>query len=122
MPVSNVQSVFFFVTDLERSKDYYQKVLDIEPIQQGPSMVAIPIGGVNLLLHADGDTVRVRPPSKRGAGVSLHIQVHDIQAVWERLRGLGISTEEAPTEQPYGFMEFAIKDPDGYEVEFVEPV
>ena len=122
MPVVKVHSVFHFVSDLERSKEFYRKLLDIEPVEQGPALASIPIGGVELLLHADGDVVRVPAASVRGAGVSLHIEVRDIQSVWDRLQGQGITTEEEPTLQPYGFMEFGVRDPDGYEIEFVEQV
>ena len=122
MKTATVHSVFFFVTDLDRSKAFYHKLLDIEPVEQGPSMAAFDIGGVQLLIHRDGDTPRVPAGSERGAGVALHIQVEGIHALWDRLNSLGIPLEEEPTVQPYGVTEFAIKDPDGYEVEFVEPV
>ena len=120
MKVVGVHSVFFFVEDLERSMAFYREVLGIEPVQLAPAIASVDIGGVQLLLHADGDTPRVPPGSRRGAGVSIHIQVEGVHALWDRLRGLGISIPEKPTEQ-HGFTDFAIKDPDGYDVEFLEP-
>ncbi len=121
MKVVSVQSVFFFVADLERSKAFYRDVLGAEPVEQGPSIASFNVGGVELMLHADGDTPRVPPGSARGAGVAVHFQVEGIHALWERLHGLGIQLSEQPTQQPWGFIEFGVRDPDGYEVEFLEP-
>jgi len=119
--IVSIQSVFFFVADLERSKVFYRGVLGAEPVEQGPNIASFNVGGVELMLHADGDTPRVTPGSARGAGVTVHFQVEDIHALWERLHGLGIHLTEQPTPKPWGFTEFGVRDPDGYEVEFLEP-
>jgi catechol 2,3-dioxygenase-like lactoylglutathione lyase family enzyme len=121
MAAISIHSLFFFVSDLERSKAFYRNLLDIEPVQRSPNLASFDIAGVEFMLHADGDAPRVPPGSQRGGGVALHIQVQGIHELWERLHGLGIPLAERPTQQPYGFIEFAVHDPDGYEVEFVEP-
>ena len=122
MTVPSVHSVFFFVADLERSTAFYQQVLGTAPTYQQGSVVAFNLGGVELMLHADGSTPRVSQGSKRGEGFALHLQVEGIHALWERLHQAGVQLDEKPTEQPYGVTEFAVRDPDGYEVEFVEPI
>ncbi len=122
MGVTQVHSVLLFVADLPRSLEHYKTLLDIEPVEQSESLVAFQIGGTQLLLHADGGSERVPAGTDRGAGVSIHIQVEDIEAHWSRLNKLGVPLEEKPTKQPWGFVEFAVKDPDGYEVELLEPV
>jgi uncharacterized glyoxalase superfamily protein PhnB len=45
----------------------------------------------------------------------------DIDAHWKRLNELGTPLSEAPETLHTGIRKFAMKDPDGYEVEFMEP-
>ena len=74
------------------------------------------------MLHADNATTKVPQGPKRGEGFALHLRVEGIHALWDRLHQAGVALDEEPTEQPYGVTEFAVHDPDGYEVEFVEPL
>ena len=122
MKFTGVHSVFFFVADLERSKAFYQQVLGLAPAYEASTIASFRLGNVELMLHADGSTPRVPAGSKRGAGFALHLQVEGIHAFWEHLQSSGIQLGEKPTQQPYGVTEFSLHDPDGYEVEFVEPV
>ncbi len=120
MKVANVHLVFLFVSNLSKSVTYYQKLLGVQPVQQGDTQVVFDIGGVQLMLHADGETERVPSGSVRGAGVSVHFQIDEADAYWEHLRQVGVPLMEPPEDQPWGYREFGVKDPDGYEIEFVQ--
>jgi catechol 2,3-dioxygenase-like lactoylglutathione lyase family enzyme len=122
MKVANVQVVFLFVSDLPTSVEYYQKLLGLQAVQHGDTQAAFDVYGVQLMLHADGDTERVPSGSVRGAGVSVHFKVDDAHAYWENLKQLEIPLMEPPEDQPWGYREFGVKDPDGYEIEFVQPL
>ena len=122
MTIPSVHSVFLFVSDLERSTAFYQQVLGAAPAYRQGSVAAFDLGGVELMLHADGSARRVEQGSKRGEGFALHLRVEGVHALWDRLHEAGVQLDERPTERPYGVTEFAVHDPDGYEVEFVEPI
>ena len=121
MKVSGVHSVFLVVSDLPRSVSYYTNILGAEASQHG-NLATFHIGDVQLLLHAEGENLKPPAGYRRGAGVALHFRVKDIDSHWNRLKGLGIPIAEEPANQPYGMREFGLRDPDGYEVEFVEPL
>jgi catechol 2,3-dioxygenase-like lactoylglutathione lyase family enzyme len=55
------------------------------------------------------------------ATATQYIHVDDVMALWESVRGR-VGAEWGPEEMPYGLIEFAIKDPDGYLLSFGEPV
>ncbi len=122
MEVEGVNTIFLFVSDLSRSQDFYQKLIGREPSRQIENMLTrFEMGGVNLLLHSDANATWLPAGAKKGVGMAVHIQVKDIDAHWKRLKELGFLLEEEPTTLHTGIRKFAMKDPDGYEVEFVEP-
>ena len=120
MGIIGVHSIFFFVADLERSKAFYRALFDIEPIENSPSIASFSLGGVELMLHVDGEISRIPPNGPRGTGMAVHVQVEGIDLLWQRLHAQGFQLLEPPTKQPWGFTEFGMLDPDGYHVEFVE--
>ena len=122
MNKATINSVLFIVSDLERSKAFYQKVFDVEPQQFAPNLASLDVNGLLLQLNGDATAPWVPPKAERGGGVGVHFGVDDIQAVWDRLHTLGISLPEKPTQRPWGLTTFVITDPDGYEVQFQQPI
>ena len=120
MKILGVESVFLWVSDVESSIRFYRTILGVEPKQLAPNLVSIDIEGTKLMLHGDGEKPRFALEDRRGLGLTLHIQVTGIFELWDYLETEGIILGERPTFQPYGFTEFSVHDPDGYEIEFVE--
>ena len=122
MSIPAVHSVFFFVSDLARSKNFYQEILGTDSVYETNSIVAFTLNGVQIMLHIDppqqGETV----DSQKGKGFALHLEVNDIENYWERLKKIGIKLDNKPTKQEYGVIEFSVHDPDGYEIEFIERI
>ena len=122
MEIAAIDTVFLFVSDLPRSSDYYAKLLGREPSRSRENLLAsFEIGDTHLLLHSDANATWLPAGMKKGVGMALHLRVKDIEAHWERLNLLEIPLPEKPTTLHTGVRKFAMKDPDGYEVEFVEP-
>ena len=47
----NLRSVIYDVDDMDRAKAWYTRVLDNEPMIDGPEMVAFSVGGDRMVLH-----------------------------------------------------------------------
>ncbi len=60
----------------------------------------------------------------KGMGVSLSFLVRDlsVDAMAERLVGLGVELEEGPVTRPWNTREIVVMDPDGYRLVFFEAV
>jgi len=84
-------------------------------------MAAFDVGETHLLIHSDANASWLPPGAKKGVGMALHLRVDDVDAHWARLQELGIELPEQPTTLHTGIRKFALKDPDGYEVELVQP-
>lgn len=122
MEVAAIDTVFMFVSDIERSRDFYAKLLGAEPTRSRAGMLAsFDIGATHLLLHSDANATWLPAGAKKGVGIALHLRVSAIDEQYQRLVALGIPLPEEPTTLHTGIRKFAMKDPDGYELEFVEP-
>src|SRR5688500_9544953 len=120
MEVEGIHTLFLFVSDLAASQAYYEKVLGKPPTLAREGMLArFDLGGVNLLLHSDSNATWLPTGAKKGVGMALHLQVSQIEAHWSRLAELGMNLPEEPVTLHTGIRKFAMKDPDGYEVEIV---
>lgn len=48
--------------------------------------------------------------------------VDDVDAMYERVRGIGAEPEAAPLDAPWGERFFHVRDPDGHELSFARPL
>ncbi len=122
MDVLRIDTVFLFVSDIERSHAFYQQLLGVEPTHHRAGMMAeFQVGETHLRLHSDANATWLPAGAQKGIGLGLHLGVVGIDDQWRRLQALGVPLPEEPALLHTGIRKFALKDPDGYEVEFVEP-
>ncbi|PWI41723.1 VOC family protein [Streptomyces sp. ICBB 8177] len=104
-------------TDLERSRAFYRDDLGLAVFREfgeGPQRGTVFfLGGGYLEVSGRSDT----PPAP---GISLWLQVPDIEAAHERLRGRGVKVVREPRREPWGLIEMWIEDPDAVRVCVVE--
>ena len=120
------------VKDVKRSADWYKRLLGFEtgmamPNKSKPTFVRlIAPGGAAIMIGDGGDAMSGKKPaatvrkaiSARNAQrvVSLYLRVDSgINALYESTRKRA-KVVQPLTTQPYGMREFALRDPDGYEV------
>jgi uncharacterized glyoxalase superfamily protein PhnB len=120
---AKVTSVFLYVNDVTRSIDFYNEVVGAQVTQihvereGAPIRLAIlRIGDFTIMLHPREPRAAEFADTHPGAGIHLQLRVDNIDAFyqhcldeWAMLSVLG-----EPADQPWGWREFALKDPDGY--------
>lgn len=109
----------FFVEDLERSRDFYTRVLGFEITKQkadgftelcrGSATLAL---NSNRLLSADHPA---RPSAKEriGKGVEIVLIADDLDAVYAEVLASHWPLSTPMTNQPWGMTDFRLVDPDG---------
>jgi len=117
--IKGFDTITLQVADLGRSLLFYGNVLGLEFSERGQHSAGAHVGGVRLLLHEDFDPA-VRSNPNRGVGVGLHFSVPDVDACHRDLASKGLRAE-MPKNEPWG-REFSVRDPDGYEIEFIGPM
>lgn len=121
MEIEGIATVFLFSKDLQKSVDFYTSLLGAKPTAGWADMMSsFQIGDTRFLIHSDKNATWLSPDAKRGVGFALHFKVKSADEQWERLNKLNFPLPEKPQTLHTGIRKFAMKDPDGYEVEFVE--
>lgn len=105
-------------TDPERSRAFYGEQLGLAVYREfgtGPERgVVYFLGGGFLEVSGRSET----PPDP--AAVRLWLQVPDLAAAHDELRGRGVEIVRPPAREPWGLLEMWIADPDGTPIVLVE--
>ncbi len=121
MQVESVAAVFLFSKDLKKSVDFYSTLFGSGPSSGWADMMsAFQIGDTTLRIHSDKNAAWLPADAKRGVGFAMHLKVKSVDEQWERLNKLKFPLPEKPETLHTGIRKFAMKDPDGYDVEFVQ--
>ncbi|MFC5926994.1 VOC family protein [Micromonospora vulcania] len=111
-PISGV-GLTLLVTDLSRSLDFYRDVLGFTEVDRGTGNAVLASGTTRLVLR---EVTGAAPISRRLVHVNL--EVDDIEAAYERLRGSGVRFTYAPRVVNRGtkleVWAAAFRDPDGH--------
>jgi uncharacterized glyoxalase superfamily protein PhnB len=120
---TQVTSVFLYVNDVIRTVEFYNEIVGAEIAQVHPddgsepvTLAILRIGDFSLMIHpqeSDEDELQDR---RVGIGIHLQLRVDDIDAFYQHCldQGAMLSVSGEPVDQPWGWREFALKDPDGY--------
>lgn len=109
--------LFVHVSSLERTRAFYVGQLGLEVLLERPGYVRI--GG------RDGFHIGFEERAAAligSAGIEIVIRVDDVDVAYQRLRGLGVTFDTPPEDQPWGARHAWLHDPDGYPLSICSPV
>jgi len=105
--------VIIHPVDLDRSRAFYEGVLELSIYRQWGVGVAYFIGGGHLELS--GGSAR----GLHGAS-TLWLQVPSLEGIEAQLRQQGVAIVKPAATMPWGLVELWIHDPDGNELRLIE--
>ena len=120
---AQVTSAFLYVNDVVKSYEFYNEIVGAEVAQihkaeeNGPVTLAIVrLGNFTLMIHPQDDHAGDFVDNKPGVGIHLQLRVDDIDVFYQHCidEGAMLAVSSEPVDQPWGWREFALKDPDGY--------
>ena len=120
---AQVTSAFLYVDDIVKSIEFYNEVVGAEIAQvhaeeeNGPiSLAILRLGTFSLMLHPQEGHEEEFTDTRVGVGLHLQLKVDDIDAFYQHCidEGAMLALLGEPVDQPWGWREFALKDPDGY--------
>lgn len=109
-----------FVNDLEKSAEFYTKVLGFERATSQPDYIPVRSGNVVLGLGRARDLSGRHyfnpelQKSRRGLGTEIVLEVDDIKSLFEKVKASGHPILAGLRRQSWGATDFRIADPDGY--------
>ena len=114
-----------FVDDIEISKAFYSRIFEKAPVFEDENSVVFKFGDLLINLLSQSEAPALIEPTlvaskSSGSRFQLTIQVDDVDAHAQRLRGLGISLINGPLDRPWGARTILFADPDGHLWEFAQ--
>lgn len=122
-PDCRLTAFVLFVSDIERSKQFYRDLLGLEIGMD----IGINVGFTNGLgLWQKDFALNVIHGKKtfpvKGNDIEVYFETGSIDKVWEAVCSQGVEIIHEPREQPWGQKVFRVYDPDRFIVEFGEPM
>ena len=120
---AQVTSVFLYVDDMQKSLEFYNEIMGAQIAQLhaeeegGPLTLAIlRLGNFSMMLHPQDEHEEEFVGNKAGLGIHIQIRVEDVDAFYSHCldEGAMLAVSGEPVDQPWGWREFALKDPNGY--------
>lgn len=108
MANTSLEGLTLHVSNLKQSLEFYKKIPGAQVVFESMGMFAllkIGKGRLGLLQFNPGQ-------------FHVEIESNDLDATYEALRAAGIEPEGPPSVKPWGERDFAVKDPDGFMLEF----
>lgn len=101
-----------------KMKDFYYRLLQMEPKKFTEDYVEFQIPGAIVALYEEASFARTAPgavPKPGTGGMMLELQVADVDREFERLHSLGLKIDIVltPTTFPWGNRSLYLRDPDG---------
>lgn len=108
MDFKGLRTCIYKVNDLEKAKAWYSEALGFAPYFDEPFYVGYNVAGYELgLIPEEGN------PALNEGGVHTYWGVEDVEAMFQRLLGIGAIAYEAPNEVGGGIVVGMVKDPWG---------
>ena len=102
-----LRTVIYHVDDLQKAKEWYSKVLSIEPYFDEPFYVGFNVGGFELGLNPDMEGI------SQGSNIIAYWGVKDAKAAYQRMQELGAKKHADPQEVGGGIIVATVTDPFG---------
>ncbi len=108
MKFLGLRTVGYKVTDLAKAKEWYTRVLGIEPYFDEPYYVGFNVAGYEIGLQPEEPS-----PASKSDGCVVYLGVEDVRSTYAGLLDLGATSFEEPMDVGGDIVVAAVKDPWG---------
>jgi catechol 2,3-dioxygenase-like lactoylglutathione lyase family enzyme len=114
-----------FVSDMEKAKNWYAKILDMKLIKEYPEFkcVLLKLGKIEFDIGVpDPNWGEGWNKVKIGGRTPIFFETKDIEKTVKKLKEKGVKFVEEPYKRPWGEMKAVFSDPDGNEFNLIEVI
>jgi len=113
--IKTVWSVTFYVSDLNKAVEFYEKTLGLEKKYQYSNYVGFECGSMEIGLIPKSGKQKMNPTSP-----SIEFLVDNVDKTYNELKGKGVKFIEELHDEPWGGRQAAFVDPDGHILEITQ--
>ena len=115
----NLFAITLFVEDLDKAKQFYQKVFDLPIVFEDGNSAVFQIGDTLInLLKTTAAKELVQPATvgspEAGSRFVFTVHVDDVDAMCTELAARGVELLNGPMDRPWGIRTASFKDPGGH--------
>lgn len=107
MMFQGLRTVIYYVDDIAKAKEWYARILGIQPYFDEPFYAGFNVGGYELGLNPDLTGVT------KGSNVVAYWGVADARAAYQRVQELGAVSHSGPQDVGGGIIVATVTDPFG---------
>jgi uncharacterized glyoxalase superfamily protein PhnB len=112
----------FTVNDLEKSLAWYRDVLGFaveERWEQEGKLLGVSLRAGNVSFMIGQDDWKKGRDRKKGEGFRIYCSTtQDVDALAKKIQAAGGRLDSEPQDQPWGYRDFSMTDPDGFKLTF----
>lgn len=118
LQIGSLQTVRITVTNIQKSRDWYKELFNIEPVEDQDNFVSFKVGAINFDIAQADD----KSPLSTGGSVAYWL-VNDLDLLLQRIEALGGSVYRGPLKVPeIQRTILQVKDPFGNIIGFEAPL
>ena len=119
----NLGHLILYVTDMAASIEFYRDVAGLEHRFTDAGYAEFDTGGTRFAIYEQRRAEWLTGhPVRPGPAGEIVLLVEDVDAVAAGLRARGVRVLAEPADRPWGHRTLHIADPDGFVVEFAQPI
>lgn len=115
----NLGNTILYCRRWREAVDFYRRVLGLPVSAEKDWFVEFQLTETSFVSVANARRASI--DTSAGRGITLALQVDDVHAVHARLAAAGAEVEPVK-KHPWGALSFFCRDPEGYRLEFWEPL
>ncbi|OGV92180.1 hypothetical protein A3B57_03740 [Microgenomates group bacterium RIFCSPLOWO2_01_FULL_47_10] len=117
--INKLDAVCLLVEDLKQSRNFYEKILNLEVSITDTGFVEYKLGETPLALFQKSDATAMFPNKfmKPSGGAVIALKVDDVSSSCEAIKSQGIKIFEGPKTTSWGQTVAYLHDPDGHIIE-----
>ncbi len=125
MQLEAADYVILIVDDLDRTLDFYTKVLGLKPGHRSGDYAQLDTGATRIGFYTRPAMAAVvgfalEPAHQTAPGFELGFKVANVDAAYAEILAGGATPVTAPTTRPWGQRTAYVRDPDGHLIELAQ--
>jgi catechol 2,3-dioxygenase-like lactoylglutathione lyase family enzyme len=117
MRIERLSYLTLWAVRFDETKKLYREILGMPVVEENPNFVMFNTKSSRLAFHK-----LAKGPKLDRLTVELHLEVNDVDEVYNSLQRKGVKFDEKPANMPWGTRIASFRDPEGYQVEIVGPL